>query len=232
MQYETIATQTEADLGELRQRVVHMGSFVSDQVSDAVRAFVSGDLALAAQVRARDKDVNAMELDLDHKCTELIALRQPAASDLRSVLASGKVIENLERVGDEAKTIAKITQLIASRGELESGRVPDLEDISRDSLALLRDSLQAYASLDAPAASTLAGRVEPIQQKFQGLARQMLTYMMENPQRITWGLDVMRLGRAAARIGELAWHVAEHTIYIAEARDVRHGGLGETGKAQ
>jgi phosphate transport system protein len=205
---------------------------VSDQVNDAVRAFVSGDTVLAAQVRAREKEVNAMELALDQKCTEFIALRQPAASDLRRVLASSKVIENLERVGDEAKTIAKITELIASRGELERGRVPDVEDISRDSLTLLRASLQAYASLDAPTAHALLGRIDPINEKFQGLARQMLTHMMEKPQRISWGLDVMRLGRAAARIGELAGHVAEHTIYMAEARDVRHHGLAEAGGAR
>jgi phosphate transport system protein len=230
MHYEKIATHAEAELGALRESVMQMGLVVSNQAYDAVRAFVVGDLALARQVRAREKEVNAMELVLDHKCTEFVALRQPAALDLRQVLAASKVIENLERVGDEAKTIAKVTEQLAARGELDKERVPVVEDIARDALVLFGDALKAYASLDAPAAETLlVGRMERIDERYQGLARQTLTHMMENPHRISWGLDIMRIGRAAARIGELARHIAQHTIFITEARDVRHGGLADPG---
>jgi phosphate transport system protein len=202
-----------------------MGELVETQVRDAVRAFTSGDLNLAEAVIRREHEVNALELRLDNACAELIALRQPAAIDLRRVLTAAKVVNNLEQVGDHAKKIAKHTVAISEMNVVHARKVVEIETLADESLEELREALAAYSNLDPEAAQAVIDREQVLEDRYQGIARQVLSFAMEDPRLMSWSLLVSAAAKAAERVGHQATNIAQHAIYAAEARDVRHRSL-------
>jgi phosphate transport system protein len=204
-----------------------MGELVESQVRDAVRAFTSGDVNLAEAVIRREREVNALELRLDNECAELIALRQPAAVDLRRVLTAAKVVNSLEQVGDHAKKIAKHTVAISEMNVVHARKVTEIEALANDSLEELRDALSAYSNLDAPAAQAVIDREQVLEDRYQGIARQVLSFAMEDPRLMSWALLVSAAAKAAERVGHQATNIAQHAIYAADARDVRHRSLAQ-----
>jgi phosphate transport system protein len=228
MAHETITTTTEVELDALRYRLLEMGNLVESQVRDAIKAFTTRDLNLAAAVIRKESDVNALELRLDNECAELIARRQPAAIDLRRVLTASKAVSTLEQIGDHAKKIAKYTFAISDIGIAQPRKVTEIETLADESLAVLREALTAYSQLDATAAQAVIDREQTLDDRYQGIARQVLSYAMEDPRLMSWALLVAAAGKAAERVGHQATKIAQHAIYAAEARDVRHRSLANS----
>jgi len=231
MSHETITTTTEIELEALRYKVLGMGELVEAQVRDAVKAFASGDLKLAEAVIGKEADVNAMELRLDNECAELIARRQPAAIDLRRVLSASKVVGNLEQVGDHAKKIAKYTIALSDMSVIQSRKVAEIQSLADASLRHLRDALAAFSQLNATAAQTVIDHEQALDERYQGIARQVLSFAMEDPRLMSWSLLVSAAAKAAERVGHQGTNIAEQAIYAAEARDVRHKNLAQSAVA-
>ncbi len=224
---ETVNTITEVELEKLRHQLVLMGELVQMQVRDAVHAFMTGDLIQAEAVMQRERDVNAAELRLDSECAELIVLRQPTAVDLRRVLMAIKVISSLEQVGDHAKKIAKHTLALSEMSVVNARKAMDIETLAEESLNELRNGLAAYSDLDASAAQGVIDRDQALEDRYQGIARQVMSFAMEDPRLMSWALLVSSVAKAAERVGHQAANIAQYAIYAAEARDVRHRSLAQ-----
>ena len=231
MSYETITTNTEVALDKLRYRLLEMAELVETQVRDAVRALNSGDLNLAEAVITREAEVNALEIKLDNECAELIALRQPEAVDLRRVLTAAKVVSNLEQIGDHAKKIAKYAMMISEINVVQARKVTDIDILASQALAALREALTAYSQLDADAAQAVIDRDPALDDRNQAIARQVMSFAIEDPRLMSWALLVAAASRTVERVGHQATKIAQHTIYAAEARDVRHRSLMQSGSA-
>jgi phosphate transport system protein len=222
---ETANTITEVELQKLLHQLLLMGDLVQMQVRDAVQAFMTGDLSEAEAVIQRERDVNAAEVRLDNECAELIVLRQPTAVDLRRVLMAIKVISSLEQVGDHAKKIAKHTVALSEMTVVNARKTVDIETLAEEALEELHKGLAAYSDLDARAAQAVIDREQDLEDRYQGIARQVMSFAMEDPRLMSWALLVSSAAKAAERVGHQAANIAQSAIYAAEARDVRHRSL-------
>jgi phosphate transport system protein len=221
---EHIAKQFDADLENIRSRVLQMGGLVEQQIADAFSALESGDLVLADQVVDTDHQVNRDEVELDEACAHLIARRQPAASDLRMIMAVIKTITDLERVGDEAKKIAKRTRALHS-GDMPFVPRVELRHIQTKTVTLLRKALDAFARTDPTVSAEIARQDKEVDAEFKAIMRQLITFMMEDPRMITSSLEVLFIAKAVERIGDHAKNISEYVVYMVKGRDVRHIGL-------
>ena len=218
---EHISKQFDADLEAVRTRVLHMGGVVEEQIVQAIEGLSSGDMALIDQVIANDHRVNGLEVELDEACSHIIAKRQPAASDLRLIIAIIKTITDLERIGDEAEKIARMAKLTHS-GERQHMPKLELKHVSDLALAMLRKSLDAFARLDSLAAAQVVRQDELVDDEFRSILRQLITFMMEDPRTITRSLEILFVAKALERIGDHSKNMAEYVVYMVEGRDVRH----------
>jgi phosphate transport system protein len=217
-----ILSRYNEDLERLRAEVLQMGGLAESQLRQALQALASNDSDLAAEVVNLEARVNQMEVDIDEECNRTLATRAPAASDLRLVIAIIKTITDLERVGDEAHKIANI---VARRGGLERGSADGyriVRHLGRVSLALLRDALDVFARLDAPAALAAVRRDRQIDEEYDAIQRQCMTFMIEDPRTIRAMIDLMWVARALERVGDHAKNICEYVIYMVGGRDVRH----------
>jgi phosphate transport system protein len=211
------------DLEAIRSKVLLMGGLVEKQFNDAILCFRTGDLALAEQVIKGDDNVNRLEVTLDDTCSHLIVKRQPAANDLRIVMATLKGITDLERVGDEAAKIARTAKNLHERGTVgvlnhyEAVRV-----LAASTASLLHDALDAFARLDDRQAAKIIAQDEVIDHEFRSIMRTMITFMMEDPRTISVALDTLWVAKAIERIGDHAKNIAEYVIYVVEGKDIRH----------
>jgi len=215
--------QYDLDLGSIRSRVLAMGGLVEAQIRRATDALISGNLRLSDEVIEADHRVNAMEVEIDGDCSQLIVRRQPAAGDLRMIFAIMKTVTDLERIGDEAQKIARMGKNIYQHEP--SGRLPRVVDVrhaAEAALSMLRRALDAFARLDVNSAAEVIRQDAAIDSEFQSLLRQLVTYMMEDPRTISAALDVIWIAKALERIGDHAKNMAEYVIYIVKGTDVRH----------
>ena len=222
-----ILSQFDADLEAVRSRALEMGGLVEQQVQRSLDTFVTGDLRIADEVIARDRHVNAMQVSIDEECTTIIARRHPAAGDLRLLITIGRIITDLERVGDEAEKIARMAQLIYDRGH--SHAVPHIEirHIANVALDMLDKSLAAFARLDTAAAVDVVRKDDQVDDEYRSILRQMVTYMMADANSVAHGLEILFAAKAIERIGDHAKNVAEYVIYLVKGKDVRHTSLDE-----
>ncbi len=218
---EHISKQFDAELEAVRSRVLQMGGLVEEQIVKAIDALASGDVAVLDGVIEDDRRVNAMEVGLDESCSHIIARRQPAASDLRLVMAIVKTITDLERIGDEAEKIARMAKLIHGAERLHLPRL-ELKHVANLALAMLRQALDAFARLDANAALGVVKQDRSVDDEFRSILRQLITFMMEDPRTITRCLEILFVAKAIERIGDHAKNMAEYVVYMVEGRDVRH----------
>lgn len=215
--------QYDMDLETIRSKVLQMGGLVESQFNDAINCFRSGDIAQAEHVIKTDENVNQLEVTLDDACSHLIVKRQPAANDLRTVMATLKVITDLERIGDEATKIARSSKSLHERGTVgvlnhyESIRV-----LAAGTADLLHDALDAFARLDEKQAAKIIAKDEVIDHEFRSIMRTMITFMMEDPRTISAALDTLWVSKAIERIGDHAKNIAEYVIYVVEGKDIRH----------
>ena len=224
-----ISRQYNAELEDIRTRVLQMGGLVEQQIHQAINALVSADTALAEAVATGDYKVNQLEVMLDEECSQIIARRQPAASDLRLVVAVIKTITDLERIGDEAEKIARMAVRLAGE-ERPKNNYMEIQALGNHVRQMVHDTLDAFARLDIEAAIRVAREDERVDSEYEGIMRQMITYMMEDPRAISRTLNVIWAARALERIGDHACNICEYLIYLVKGKDVRHISLEQIEK--
>ena len=221
---EHITKQFDIELTNIHTKVLRMGGLVEQQIRNALIAFEESDLALADQVIDMDHAVNRHEVELDEACTHIIARRQPAASDLRTVMMVIKTITDLERMGDEAKKIAKKTRSLNGSDTSFTPRVP-LQHAATLALEMLRSALDSFARVDITSAANIARQDKEVDAEFKAIMRQLITFMMEDPRMISACLDVLFIAKSIELIGDHAKNISEYVIYMAKGADVRHIGI-------
>ncbi len=219
-----ISQQFNTELEELRSQLLAMGGAVEKQVTDAIESLIEADSDLALSVRAKDDDVNFMEVSIDEEAARILARRQPAASDLRLVIACTKASTDLERIGDEAAKIARFSMELAEHGEAPHGYI-EVRHIGSHVRRMVQESLNAFARFDADMALAVAQEDKVVDREYRSAMRELVTYMMEDPRSITRVLNIMWVLRSLERIGDHARNIAEYVIYLVKGTDVRHIGL-------
>src|SRR3989475_12102436 len=221
---EHLSKQFDPDLEAIRSRGLEMGGLVESQIRRALEGFNSGDRATLDDVIATDHRVNAMEVALDGDCSQVIVKRQPAANDLRLIIAIIKTVTDLERIGDEAQKIARMAKSIHERGGVQAPPVVEVRHAAERAISMLRRTLDAFARLDCNAAAEVIRADAGIDAEFSSILRQLITYMMEDPRTISTSLEIVWIAKALERIGDHAKNMAEYVIYIVNGTDVRHTG--------
>lgn len=224
-----ISQQFNAELQDVRNRVLSMGGLVEQQIGDAIQALNDGDSSLADHVIKTDIEVNTREVAIDEECSRILARRQPAASDLRLVVAIIKTITDLERIGDQAERIARMAMRLA-KTDSDRVRYVDLISMGNQVQQMLHDSLDAFARMDPEAALSVKRQDQKVDKEYEALMRQLITHMMEDPRSITRALDMMWSARALERIGDHAGNICEYIIYLVKGKDVRHTSLEQMEK--
>ena len=226
-----LSSQYDEELSNLRTHVLQMGGLVETQVSAAIEAYSTGEIASVKTIVETDRKVNELEKAIDDDCAHIIAKRQPTASDLRLVLGISKIVTDLERAGDEAKKIAKGVRRIYENGHMPVQYGIGVRHIAEAALGMVRQALDAFARLDTKLAEAVIHADNDVDTEFKSIMRQLITHMMEDPRTITTSMDIIWISRAVERIGDHAKNVAEHVIFIVEGRDIRHMGK-KTEKAE
>jgi len=222
MPTEHSSKQYELDLEGIRSRVLQMGGMVEKQFYDAMNCFRTLNPSEAERIIAADIEVNQMEVALDDVCSHLIVKRQPAANDLRTVMATIKVITDLERIGDEATKIARAAKAIHQRGIVPIAHEEIVRVMAATTGRQLHDALDAFARMDEKQATRLIVGDEEIDLEYRVVMRSAVTLMMEDPRTISAALDTLWVAKAIERIGDHAKNIAEYVIYIVEGKDIRH----------
>ncbi len=216
-----ISKQFNHELEALKTHLMAMGGLVEKQVQDAVEALLESDSRLAERVRDNDTAVNDMQIKIDEECTRVLARRQPAASDLRLVLAVIRATSDLERIGDEASKIARNALTLVEAGRSPRGFV-EVRHISEHVRKMVRDALTAFARFDTQLALSVVHEDESVDSEYTTAMRSLMTFMMEDPRSISSILSVMWILRALERIGDHADNLAEYVIYLVKGLDIRH----------
>jgi phosphate transport system protein len=221
-----ISRRFNEELETIRNNVLAMGGNVELQIEHAMRALVEGDIEIAEKVIAQDYRINAYEVDIDEECAQVLARRQPAASDLRLIVAVIKTITDLERIGDQAERIGRMAIHLAEM-ERPKSQYQELGNMGDRVRNMLHETLDAFARMDAEAAVKIARQDLKIDSEYDGIMRQMITHMMEDPRNVKRTLDIMWSARALERIGDHARNICEYIIYLVKGKDVRHTSLDE-----
>lgn len=217
-----LSSQFDEELSRLRTHVLQMGGMVETQVSAAIEAYSSGEVASVKSIVEADRKINDLEKAIDDDCAHIIAKRQPTASDLRLVLGISKIVTDLERAGDEAKKIAKGVRRIYEAGHMPSQYGIGIRHLAEAALSLVRQSLDAFARLDVALAQSVIKADSDVDTEFKSIIRQLITHMMEDPRTITTSIEIISIARAIERIGDHAKNVAEQVVFVVEGRDIRH----------
>jgi len=219
-----ISRRFNEDLERVRGQMLSMGGFVEQQLQNAITALVEGDSTLAESVAQEDHKVNRMEVSIDEECSRILATRAPAAGDLRLVVAIIKTITDLERIGDEGEKIGYIASRLASM-ERPLDKYREIKHLARLVSDMVHEALDAFARMDVDAALKIARQDRLVDEEYEAIQRQSITFMMEDPRTIRRHLDVMWIVRALERIGDHAKNIAEYVIYMVHGTDVRHISL-------
>ena len=216
-----ISRQFNEELEDIRNKVMQMGGIVESQLGRAIKALVEGNTTLAKQVVTDDYRVNALEVEIDEECTRIVARRQPAASDLRLVMAVIKTITDLERIGDEAKRVARMVEEELNGAMAEDVR-HELEHMGNLVREMLRMILDAFARLDVESAVRVVKADNRVDVKYVSITRQLMTYMAQDPKSIPRILNILWAARAMERMGDRCGNIAEYIFYLVHGRDIRH----------
>ncbi|MBB3190041.1 phosphate signaling complex protein PhoU [Halomonas cerina] len=216
-----ISRQFNQELDELKTHLMAMGGLVEKQVQDAVAALLESDSDLGRRVVDNDRAVNDMQIKIDEECTQVLARRQPTASDLRLVLAVIRAASDLERIGDEASKIARNACELIDANNGTRGFV-EVRLISEHVRRMVRDALTSFARLDTQLALQLVHEDEEVDNEYRSAMRSLMTFMMEDARAISPVLSLMWILRALERIGDHANNLAEYVVYLVKGLDIRH----------
>ncbi|HEY2630481.1 MAG TPA: phosphate signaling complex protein PhoU, partial [Usitatibacter sp.] len=211
---EHISKQYDQDLETIRSRTLQMGGLVESQVRSAVAGYLDHDIDRIEQVIATDAKVNELEIAIDDELRQVVVRRQPAASDLRLIMAVSKTVTDLERIGDEAAKIARMARELGVPARGHRSRLAAVDHVSEIAIGMLRKSLDAFARLDAVAAARIIGEDQAIDEEFHAILRQLITFMMEDPRTISTSINIVWVAKAIERISDHAKNIAEQVIYI------------------
>ncbi len=225
MEVESLSQHTSRSFNEDLERIHHlvlnMGGLVEEQFDRAVKAFADADSELGLKVAEFDVQVNEMEVRIDEECLRILATRAPAAGDLRLIVAAMKAITDLERIGDEAEKIGKLAARLATV-ERPSTNFRELRNLARHAKQMMQGALDAFARLDVQEALAVMKADEVVDEEFEAIYRQSLTFMIEDPHTITREMDLSWAARALERIGDHAKNICEYVVYMARGTDIRH----------
>ncbi|HSH50009.1 MAG TPA: phosphate signaling complex protein PhoU [Halomonas sp.] len=221
-----ISRQFSQELEALKTHLMTMGDLVEKQVQDATRSLLEADTALAQRVVANDRRVNDMQVKIDDECTLLLVRRQPAASDLRLVLAVTRATSDLERIGDEAGKIARNALELVEGNSGNRGFV-EVRLISEHVRRMVSDSLSSFARFDTELALKVVREDDHVDSEYKTAMRSLMTLMMEDVRAISPVLSIMWMLRSLERIGDHASNLAEYVIYLVKGMDVRHQNADE-----
>jgi phosphate transport system protein len=224
-----IHSRYNAELEGVRTGVLQMGGLVEQQLQNGVRAVVHGDSRLGEEVARLDHKVNAMEVAIDEDCSRVLATRAPTASDLRLIVAVIKTITDLERIGDETEKLGHAAARL-SASDRSADRFRELKHIGELVTDMVHGALDAFARLDTEAALTIARRDRVIDEEYEAIQRQCITFMMEDPRAIRRTLDVLSLARALERVGDHAKNICEYVVYMVLGKDIRHLSIEDVEK--
>jgi phosphate transport system protein len=216
-----ILSRFNADLEGVRSGVLQMGGLVEQQLQNGIKALYSGDGRLGEEVARLDHKVNAMEVAIDEDCSRILATRGPTASDLRLIVAVIKTITDLERIGDEAEKLGNIASRLATL-ERPTDRYREIKHVGELVSDMVHGALDAFARMDTDAALVVARKDRVVDEEYEALQRQCITFMMEDPRAIRRALDILWVARALERIGDHAKNICEYVIYMALGKDIRH----------
>lgn len=218
------------EMEHLRSQVLSTGGLIEQQLTDALAAMIDGDTERAERVVLADRKINGKEREIDEQCTSILARRQPLASDLRLLIAVMKVVANLERMGDEAKRVAR---MVIERGgrDAPNTRRTELRHLGTHVRQMLHDALDAFARGDTGQALRVMQEDQNVDREYETLTRELITVMMEDPRSIPRVLESLWSARALERIGDRACNISEYVIYFVNGHDVRHVGLEHAERA-
>ncbi len=219
-----ISKRFNKDIEDLRSSVLSMGGLVESQLQKAITAIVSGDSELGLKVANDDYKVNDLEVSIDEECSRILAMRAPAAGDLRLIVAIIKTITDLERIGDEAEKIGFLASRLASM-DRPADSYRELKTLGTHVLQMVRDAMNAFARLDVEEALEVVREDERVDEEYEAIQRQCITFMMEDPRSIKRVMNVTWAARSLERIGDHAKNICEYVIYMVQGRDVRHTDL-------
>ena len=219
-----ISKRFNKDSEDLRNNVLAMGGLVESQLQKAIVAMVSGDSELGLKVANDDYKVNDFEVSIDEECGRILAMRAPAAGDLRLIVAIIKTITDLERIGDEAEKIGFLASRLAAM-DRPADSYRELKTLGTHVLHMVRDAMNAFARLDVEGAFDVVREDERVDEEYEAIQRQCITFMMEDPRSIKRVMNVTWAARSLERIGDHAKNICEYVIYMVQGRDVRHTDL-------
>ncbi|WP_370217749.1 phosphate signaling complex protein PhoU [Thalassolituus sp.] len=221
-----ISGQFNADLEAIRNHMMSMGGLVERQVNHAIQAICTGDTQLADDVIRREDDVDKAEVTIDNECTQILVRRQPAASDLRMVLAVSRVVRDLERIGDEASKIAIHTLEVTDTKNPQFCQQA-MRYMGEEVVKMISGALDAFARHDVDGAIEVVRTDKLVDKQYASALRELITYMMEDPRSISQAINILWILRAIERIGDHARNISEQVIYLVSGTDVQHSSLTE-----
>ena len=224
-----ISSRYNSDLERLRSSVLEMGELVERQLAQAIGGITEPDARVMVRVAQEELRVNQLERSIDEDCSRILATRGPTASDLRLIITILKIITDLERIGDEGEKVAAIAARLATR-ERPNNRYRELHNLGEVVSEMLHDTLDAFARLDTDLALAVLRRDRVVDEEYEAIHRQSITFMMEDPRSIRRALDVMWVVRSLERIGDHAKNICEYLIYLVLGKDVRHTKIEEIEK--
>jgi phosphate transport system protein len=219
-----ISKRYNQELEDLRSSVLEMGGMVELQLKNGVKALRKTNPELAESVITSDYEINAKEVEIDERCTQIVARRQPAASDLRLVMAIIKTITDLERIGDEAEALGRYAMQLAEE-QSKSRDFVEIKHLGKHVRTMLRNALDAFARLDVEAALETITSGSEVDVEFEAINRQLITKMMEDPREVRNALRVSWAARSLERTGDHAKNICEYVVYLVKGKNVRHTSL-------
>ena len=217
---ERVVRHFQAELEGLKERLLAMGGLAEERVRVSVQALADRDLGAVQAILTGDEPINDLHIELDDRCFKLLALHQPMAADLRTIVAAVKINTDLERVGDLAVNVAE-----AGKRYLQHPPVKPLIDIPRMgdiAMVMLRDSLDSFVRRDVTLAEAVLVKDDTLDALKTQIFRELLTYMLQDPATIEPALDLILISRHLERVGDHATNIAEDVIFMVSAKDVRH----------
>jgi len=222
--------QFDTELEDLREKVLLMGGKVENQLNKAIQALTKADVELSDTVVEEDNSVNSLELEIDENLSSIIARRQPIAIDLRTLLAISKITTDLERIGDEASKIARMTKLIYKSEHLQFPKVTIVKSIGNLASDMLQKSLDSFARLDVKTSFSVLESDYEVNEQFQLIIRKLITFVLEDPRTISAALELLTVAKAFERIGDHSKNISEHVVYLVKGTDVRHTSIDNVRK--